>query len=60
VVRQGTLLNQVAHRLNAGGSTRPEDTALVAAVTDAIDRCRRAVEQLEAATDRRLGRRATR
>ncbi|MFE2954517.1 hypothetical protein ACFXHK_46830, partial [Embleya sp. NPDC059267] len=60
LVRQGTLLNQVAHRLNAGGSTHPQDTALAAAVTDGIDHCRLVVERVEAATDRRLGRTATR
>ncbi|MFJ8742382.1 plasmid mobilization protein [Embleya sp. NPDC127516] len=60
LVRAGTLFNQVAHRLNAGGSTRPEDTALAAAVTDGIDHCRRVVERVEAATDLRLGRTATR
>lgn len=59
VVRVGTLFNQVAHRLNAGGASRSSDAVLAEAVTAGVRACAAVIERYEAATDHRLGRQAT-
>ncbi|MFJ6696504.1 plasmid mobilization relaxosome protein MobC [Streptomyces sp. NPDC091272] len=51
VARVGTNVNQIAHRLNAGGSPHSGDTDLLAEAGQVLDVARRAVTAIDTAAD---------
>lgn len=58
VAKIGGNVNQIAHRLNAGGAPHPADTALLLQAQRTLDTVRAAVSSIEATAHQTAGRKA--